>query len=83
MEDSKHPDFIKAFYLKRGFSTRALHAGEHFGQPHTPAHVNPIYQTSTFVFSSAEEGQRPLQVRMTPTFTLGLEIRLLRSQRPS
>ncbi|HON26171.1 MAG TPA: PLP-dependent aspartate aminotransferase family protein [Myxococcota bacterium] len=58
MEDSKHPDFVKAFYLKRGFSTRALHAGEHFGQPHTPAHVNPIYQTSTFVFSSAEEGAK-------------------------
>ncbi|HEY3452937.1 MAG TPA: PLP-dependent aspartate aminotransferase family protein [Myxococcales bacterium] len=56
MEDSKHPDFKEKFYLDCGFSTRALHAGEHVGQPHTSAHANPIFQTSTFVFRNAQEG---------------------------
>jgi len=58
MEDSKRPDYLEQFYLDCGFATRALRAGEHFGQPHTPSHTNPIYQTSTFVFSSAEEGAK-------------------------
>ena len=58
MEDSKGPDYKEQFCLDCGFATRALHAGEHFGQPHTPSHTNPIYQTSTFVFASAEEGAR-------------------------
>jgi methionine-gamma-lyase len=56
MEDSKNPDFIKQFFLDCGFATRALHAGEHVGQPHTPAHNIPIYQSSTFIFQNADEG---------------------------
>jgi methionine-gamma-lyase len=56
MEDSKLPDYKEKFYLDCGFATRALHAGEHVGQPHTSAHANPIFQTSTFVFQSAQEG---------------------------
>lgn len=55
MEDSKNSD-LKAFYLNYGFATRALHAGEHFGQPQTVSHTGAIYQTSTFIFKSAEEG---------------------------
>jgi methionine-gamma-lyase len=56
MEDSKLPDYIEKFYLDCGFATRALHAGEHVGQPETRAHAGAIYQTSTFVFASAQEG---------------------------
>jgi len=56
MEDSKSPDFIEKFFLNCGFATRALHAGEHVKQPHTPSHTTPIYQSSTFIFQSAEEG---------------------------
>ena len=56
MEDSKNPDFIEQFFLNCGFSTRALHAGEHVGQPHTPAHNTPIYQSSTFIFQNADHG---------------------------
>ncbi|MFH1811456.1 MAG: PLP-dependent aspartate aminotransferase family protein [Pseudomonadota bacterium] len=58
MEDSKNADFIKHFYLDCGFATRALHAGEHVGQPDTPAHTTPIYQSSTFVFKNTDEGAR-------------------------
>jgi methionine-gamma-lyase len=56
MEDSKNTDFVERFYLDCGFSTRALHAGEHVGQPETRAHANAIFQTSTFVFENADEG---------------------------
>ncbi len=56
MEDSKNTDYIKKFYLDRGFATRALHAGEHVGQPQGSSHTNPIYQSSTFVFRNAAEG---------------------------
>ncbi len=56
MEDSKHPDFIEQFFLNCGFATRALHAGEHVGQPHTPSHNIPIYQSSTFIFQNADHG---------------------------
>lgn len=56
MEDSKGPDYVEQFYLDCGFATRALHAGEHVGQPHSPAHTNAIYQTSTFVFENVEQG---------------------------
>ncbi len=56
MEDSKSSDFLEKFYLKYGFATRALHAGEHVGQPESPSHTGAIYQTSTFVFKNAEEG---------------------------
>jgi methionine-gamma-lyase len=56
MEDSKRSDYIKQFYLDCGFATRALHAGEHVGQPDTPAHATPIYQSSTFVFKNTDEG---------------------------
>jgi len=58
MEDSKRDDYVKQFCLECGFATRALHAGEHVGQPETPAHAAPIYQSSTFVFKSADEGAR-------------------------
>ncbi len=56
MEDSKSPDNIDQFYLNCGFATRALHAGEHVGQPQHASHTGAIYQTSTFVFDSAEQG---------------------------
>lgn len=56
MEDSKRPDFVKEFHLDCGFATRALHAGEHVGQPEHSAHTGAIYQTSTFVFASAAQG---------------------------
>ena len=56
MEDSKSPDFIEQFFLNCGFATRALHAGEHVGQPHTPSHTTPIYQSSTFIFQNADHG---------------------------
>jgi methionine-gamma-lyase len=56
MEDSKRKDAIEKFYLKYGFATRCLHAGEKIGQPKSKAHTNAIFQTSTFVFDSAEEG---------------------------
>lgn len=56
MEDSKYNDYMEQFYLDCGFATRALHAGEHVGQPHTPSHTGAIYQTSTFVFQNAQEG---------------------------
>ena len=57
MEASNNPEFLrKHFYLDCGFGTRALHAGEHLGQPHFPNHTNAIFQTSTFSFASAKEG---------------------------
>lgn len=56
MEDSKRPDYMEKFCLNCGFATRALHAGEHVGQPQHTSHTTAIYQTSTFVFQSAEEG---------------------------
>ncbi len=55
MEDSRDPN-LDAFYLDCGFATRALHAGEHVGQPQHVAHAGAIYQTSTFVFRDAAEG---------------------------
>ncbi|MGI8856382.1 MAG: trans-sulfuration enzyme family protein, partial [Thermomicrobiales bacterium] len=36
-----------------GFSTRAIHAGEH-ADPTTGAHNTPIYQTTTYAFDSLE-----------------------------
>ncbi|WNC12748.1 methionine gamma-lyase [Brevibacillus brevis] len=42
---------------KQGRSTTAIHAGFHC-DPQTGSLATPIYQTSTFVFSSAEEGAR-------------------------
>jgi len=56
MEDSRNPDFIKKFYLDCGFATRAIHAGEHVGQPQSTSHTGAIYQSSTFVFQNANEG---------------------------
>jgi methionine-gamma-lyase len=56
VEDSKHPDFFDKFFLQCGFATRALHAGEHVGQPQHTSHTCAIYQSSTFVFQSAAEG---------------------------
>ena len=55
MEDSKSSDFLEKFYLNAGFATRAIHAGEHVGQPQSPSHTGAIYQTSTFVFGNASE----------------------------
>jgi methionine-gamma-lyase len=55
MEDSKNVN-LEEFYLDCGFATRALHAGEHVGQPQHVAHAGAIYQTSTFVFDSAQQG---------------------------
>ena len=56
MEDSKNPDFADKFSLKSGFATRAVHAGEHVGQPQHVSHTGAIYQSSTFVFNSAADG---------------------------
>lgn len=56
MEDSKSAKYKDEFYLNCGFSTRALHAGEHVGQPQHFSHTGAIYQTSTFVFDNAEQG---------------------------
>jgi methionine-gamma-lyase len=56
MEDSLKPDFKKRFYLECGFATRSLHAGEHVDETEARAHTGAIYQTSTFVFDSAEQG---------------------------
>ncbi len=56
MESSHYRDAVEQFYLRYGFATRALHAGEKIGQPPSRAHTNAIYQTSTFLFDSAQEG---------------------------
>jgi methionine-gamma-lyase len=56
VEDSKSSDYLEKFFLNCGFSTRALHAGEHVGQPQHTSHTGAIYQTSTFVFHNAAEG---------------------------
>jgi methionine-gamma-lyase len=42
---------------KQGLSTTAIHAG-YTVDPQTGSLATPIYQTSTFVFSSAEEGAK-------------------------
>jgi methionine-gamma-lyase len=56
VEDSRNAPFLDKFFLESGFSTRALHAGEHVGQPQSRTHANAIYQTSTFIFEDANEG---------------------------
>src|SRR3970040_1558323 len=56
MEDSKRRDAIQQFYLKYGFATRCLHAGEKIGQPKSKADTNAIFQSSTFTFDNAQEG---------------------------
>ncbi len=58
MEDSNRSDLQNEFYLNSGFATRALHAGEHIGQPQHASHTGGIYQTSTFLFKDADEGAR-------------------------
>lgn len=40
---------------KQGFATRAVHVGQH-PDPYTGSVSVPIYETSTFVFKSAEQG---------------------------
>jgi methionine-gamma-lyase len=40
---------------KQGFATRAVHAGQH-PDPYTGSVSVPIYETSTFVFKTAEQG---------------------------
>lgn len=42
---------------KQGLSTTAIHAG-YYTDPQTGSLATPIYQTSTFVFSSIEEGAK-------------------------
>lgn len=57
MEASNKPEYLKKhFFLDCGFATRALHAGEHLGQPAFSNHTNAIFQTSTFTFESARQG---------------------------
>lgn len=56
MEDSLRKDAVAKFYLRYGFATRCLHAGEKIGQAKSKAHTNAIYQTSTFTFDDADEG---------------------------
>lgn len=58
MEDSKNAPFLDEFYLNCGFATRALHAGEHVGQPQLMSHTGAIYQSSTFVFKNSAEGAK-------------------------
>lgn len=58
MEDSKAKDFKETFCLEGGFATRALHAGEHIDHVSARSHTNPIYQSSTFVFETAEQGAK-------------------------
>ena len=55
MEDRKHED-LAHYYLDCGFGTRAVHAGEHVGQPQHVSHTGAIYQTSTFVFENVAQG---------------------------
>ena len=84
MEDSRSPDYVKRFYLDRGFATRCLHAGEHVGQPEQTSHAGAIYQSSTFVFRSAAEGaeifsgQKPgyIYTRLGNPSVLSLEAKL-------
>jgi methionine-gamma-lyase len=57
LESSNKPAYGKKhFYLDCGFATRAVHAGEHLGQPHFTNHANAIFQTSTFSFESGRDG---------------------------
>jgi methionine-gamma-lyase len=57
LEASNKPAYGKKhFFLDCGFATRAVHAGEHLGQPHFTNHANAIFQTSTFSFESAADG---------------------------
>lgn len=56
MEDSKSAELFEEFFLNCGFATRAIHAGEHVGQPQHTSHTGAIYQTSTFVFHNVAEG---------------------------
>jgi methionine-gamma-lyase len=84
MEDSRDPEYLKHFYLDRGFATRCLHAGEHVGQPQQASHTGAIYQTSTFVFRTAAEGadifagQKPgyIYTRLGNPSVLALEAKL-------
>jgi methionine-gamma-lyase len=84
VEDSRSPDYVKRFYLDRGFATRCLHAGEHVGQPEQTSHAGAIYQSSTFVFRSAAEGaeifsgQKPgyIYTRLGNPSVLSLEAKL-------
>jgi methionine-gamma-lyase len=84
VEDSRGTDYVRTFYLDRGFATRCVHAGEHVGQPQHVSHAGAIYQTSTFVFESAAEGaevfsgQKPgyMYTRLGNPTVLALEAKL-------
>lgn len=56
--EGSHSQHLEEYYLDKGFSTRSIHAGEHIGQPQHATHTGAIYQSSTFVFKSADEGAR-------------------------
>lgn len=45
---------------KMGFATKAIHGG-HIGDKQFGSLATPIYQTSTFIFDSAEQGVGDLQ----------------------
>jgi methionine-gamma-lyase len=47
---------MKRLPIDYGFSSHAIHAGE-LDNDSCQAHVNPIYQTSTFEFSCVEQGE--------------------------
>lgn len=51
---------------KKGFATTSIHAGHHKNA--AGALSLPIYQTSTFVFESAEQGGKDLQAKKKDTY---------------
>ena len=57
MEGTKSSN-LADYLLDKGFATRSIHAGEHVGQLQHTSHTSAIYQTSTFVFKSVEEGAK-------------------------
>ncbi len=47
---------------KMGFATKAIHGG-HIGDKQFGSLATPIYQTSTFIFDSAEQGEEDCRRR--------------------
>lgn len=56
MEELKSNVELEHMLLDCEFNTRALHSGEHRGQPQTISHVGAIYQSSTFIFENVDQG---------------------------
>lgn len=48
---------------KFGFETRMLHAG-HIPDPHVGARAVPIYQTTSYVFSDAEQAAQLFDLKL-------------------